>query len=72
MKRRHIAAIGERVLIAPFAFDFPGIIVQRPGLADQVEANIGQRQFLFEQWCMSTIPTALTEDQRVVRLETST
>jgi hypothetical protein len=66
-KLRRIAAVGERVLVAALAFERTGIVVERSRLADQVEPDIGERQFLFQQRRVpAPFRQAMAEDQRII------
>ena len=62
-----IAQVGERVLITALALDRASIIVERARLTDQVEPDIGERQFLFEQRRVTApFRQPVPEDQRIV------
>ena len=59
------AAIGEVRLVARSALEFAGARIERPRLADEVEAEVGERDVLLEgRRARQPLGHAMAEDQR--------
>ena len=64
---RRISQEGERVLVAPAAFELAGIREEQPRLADEIEREIGEPQVLLERRRMANpLSEALAEHKRGV------
>ena len=62
-----VAQIGELVLVVALALDLGGIAIEFAGLAEQIEAHIGERHVLFQHRRMAApFRQPMAQDQRVV------
>ena len=64
-----VSPVGEVVLIVALALELTGIAVEMPSLAEQVEADVGERHVLFELGGVGEpLGQPVTQDQRAVTL----